>query len=134
MDTASFIGFVISAEEEQDGYELGATVTEDGIPVEVLEELGFYRKYFKELSVYPNPADQELRITYQRLNAKSVEVGLLNLQGQKLMSDRIEKGYKREVVFDVSGLRPGMYLLHFYDAGVTNIKDRITAYKVIIIH
>lgn len=51
MDPNSYIEFEISPDLEDGGYELAATVFEDGIQVEEKAILGWYREYFKELTV-----------------------------------------------------------------------------------
>jgi hypothetical protein len=132
MDPNSFIEFEISEEEEEDGYVLAATVFEDGIQVEVVEELGFVREYFKDLNVYPNPANDEIRITYAKLNSTDVSYQLMDLSGQMMVEGEVEKGQSQETRLETSGVQDGLYLLRFYDRK-QNGKHLIT-YKVIIRH
>ncbi|MFT4737851.1 MAG: hypothetical protein ACI92W_001969, partial [Paraglaciecola sp.] len=132
MDPNSFIEFAISEEEEEDGYVLAATVFEDGIQVGVVEELGFVREYFKNLNVYPNPANEEIRITYAKLNSKDVSYQLMDLSGQVMVEGNVEKGQRQETRLETAGVKDGLYLLRFYDRK-QNGKHLIT-YKVIIRH
>ncbi|MFY0687876.1 MAG: hypothetical protein JXQ90_11955 [Cyclobacteriaceae bacterium] len=132
MDPNSFVEFEISDEEEGDGYELAATISTDGIVVEVVEELGIYRNYFKNLSVYPNAADQYLIVAYDRLNAGSVQVRLLNLEGKEVLNQKLSKGDRQELRLDVTDIVGGIYLLYFYDP--TKEDTTISTVKVIIRH
>jgi hypothetical protein len=130
MDESTFVQFEISSEEEEDGYELAAIVTTEGIAVEVVEELGFYRKYFKELTVYPNPANDFINISYKRLNAKNVRVDLIDLQGKVVKSQLISKGIHRTIQIEVHDLMPGLYMIYFYDPEADT--DKVVTHKVLI--
>lgn len=132
MDPNSFIEFEISEDEENAGFELAATVTEDGIFVEVVEKLGFYRKYFKDLRVYPVPADDVVNIEYGRLNSDSVRVRVMDLQGRTVHTEDLQKGQNRRLQLDVRDLTGGIYLLDFYDE--ENTSRDISRVKLIIRH
>ncbi len=132
MDTTSFIEFEISEDEEMDGYELQATVTTEGITVEVIEELGFYRKYFKDLAVYPVPANERVTIEYKKLLAEGVEVKLVDLRGETIKRQELRKGYNQRLELDISEVDGGVYLLYFYDRDFR--EKSIVYYKVIIRH
>jgi Leucine-rich repeat (LRR) protein len=132
MDPDSFIEFEISEEEEEDGYELAATVFEDGIQVEVVEELGWVIDYFKELNVFPNPADDKLSITYQKLNNKNVMYQLTNLSGQVVREGEMVKGHRQAVEIDTEEVENGLYILRFYDK--TDVSKHLASYKVYIQH
>ncbi|MFY0687682.1 MAG: hypothetical protein JXQ90_10985, partial [Cyclobacteriaceae bacterium] len=109
MDPTSFVEFEITDEEEGDGYELAATVATDGIVVEVVEELGFYRHYFKDLNVYPNPTADYININYRRLNARSVEMNLMDLGGNIIRTETIRRGRSETIQFDIRDLEDGIY-------------------------
>ena len=111
---------------------LQATVTEDGIVVEKIERLGFYRKYFKDLNVYPNPADNYLTVTYGKLQSANVTVRLIDLNGQIVKEQQIEKGSNKEFAFDVSEINGGIYLLNFVDTSLG--AEKITTFKVFVKH
>ncbi|MDH5609547.1 MAG: Ig-like domain-containing protein, partial [Cyclobacteriaceae bacterium] len=132
MDPASFIEFEIGTDKVNDGYELLATVEESGIFVEMIAELGTYRKYFRELNVYPNPANQTLQIHHGTLPMDNIRVMLMDLTGRVLHEQPIESGHTTSFSLDVSGLVNGIYLLHFYEKG--NEKEHIVTYKVIVQH
>jgi hypothetical protein len=132
MDPDSFIEFVITEEEEQDGYELAATVTEEGITVEVVEELGFFRKYFRELDVYPNPVSTELTIRYDKLMAETVEVVLMGLNGEIYIQDEVRKGWNKELVLDMRDIPNGIYLLYFYDP--LRRQEKLVTFKILVRH
>ncbi|WP_421874194.1 Ig-like domain-containing protein [Marinoscillum sp.] len=133
MDPDSYVEFTIGGDGiEDEVLVLQATVTEDGIVVEKIERLGFYRKYFKDLSVYPNPADNYVQISYSKLMSATVEVRLIDLEGNVVSQQVIEKGYDKELTFDVSGVSGGIYLLNFVDTSEGAAK--ITTFKVYVKH
>ena len=133
MDPDSYVEFTVGEGGiEEEVLVLQATVTEDGIVVEKIERLGFYRKYFKDLSIYPNPAQDYLKIAYSKLMSASVTVRLMDLEGQVLKEQKIKKGYNQELNMDVSDISGGIYLLNFVD---TNLgAEKITTFKVYVKH
>ncbi|MFY0685832.1 MAG: T9SS type A sorting domain-containing protein [Cyclobacteriaceae bacterium] len=130
MDPNSFVEFEISDEEDGDGYELAATVTEEGIVVEVIEELGVYRPYFKDLEVYPIPTDGDLNIRYRRLLSKNVMLELLNLSGQVIIRQPLSHGRNQSLSLKTDQIEDGIYVLNFYDE--TELKTKIASYKIVI--
>lgn len=132
MDPDSFTEFVIEEGSEGVEFNLEATVTEEGITVQLIEALGFYRKYFKNLDVYPNPADQYLTIRYEKLMSENVKVKLLNMNGKVVREADVRKGYQQSMELDVSEVEGGIYLLYFYDPGVS--EQNISIFKVIVRH
>lgn len=133
MDTTSFVEFTIGEGGiEDEELILAATVTETGIFVEQVERLGFYRKYFKDLTIYPNPADQYVTISYSKLVSASVMVRLIDLSGNVMSEQLIDKGTDSEIEFDVSSITGGIYLLNFVDT--SDDSQMIATYKVIVNH
>jgi hypothetical protein len=132
MDLNSFIQFEISNEQEKQGYVLAALITDEAIVVELVQRLGFYRKYFKDLNVYPIPAHDRVTIEYSRLNSSLVKVRLIDMQGKTLMEQKLDKGQNQRIQLEVEHLHPGIYILDFYDE--TSPKREISRYKLIIRH
>ncbi len=131
MDPTSFVEFTIGEGGiEDNSLTLEATVSEDGIVVELVQELGFYRQYFKDLELYPNPADQELNIRYKKLNSGEVHVQLINLQGKVLMERQVPRGFNQLLQLDISDQDPGVYLLRFLDPTATS--PTLITYRVLI--
>ena len=131
MDEDSYVEFTFGEGGiEDETLILEATVTEDGIIVQKIERLGFYRKYFKDLNVYPNPADNYVKITYSKLMSETVKVRLIDLEGNVVAGQLIEKGYDKELQLDVSGISGGIYLLNFIDTSEGS--DKITTFKVYV--
>ncbi|MEQ9304476.1 MAG: leucine-rich repeat domain-containing protein [Marinoscillum sp.] len=133
MDEDSYVEFELGGDGlESNRLVLQVTVTEGGISVEKIEELGFYRKYFRDLSVYPNPADNYLRISYAKLVSETVVVRLVDLDGHVLKEQEVAKGYDQSFNFDVTEFKSGVYLLNFIDSTVAGKK--ITTFKVFVKH
>ncbi|MAE82050.1 MAG: hypothetical protein CMB80_04895 [Flammeovirgaceae bacterium] len=133
MDPDSYVEFTIGEGGiEDEVLILEATITDDGIVVQKIERLGFYRKYFKDLNVYPNPANQYVNISYSKLMSETVKVRLIDLEGNVVVEQLIEKGYDKELQLDVSSISGGIYLLNFIDTSEGS--EKITTFKVYVKH
>ena len=133
MDSTSFVQFEIGEDGvEQNTLVLEAVVTDDGIVVERINELGFYRRYFKDLNVYPNPADEVVNITYQKLLSDQVEIRLVDLNGRTVHQQIMQNGYDQKLELDVSSVENGIYLLNFID--LTRGDRKVVTMKVYVRH
>ena len=133
MDEDSYVEFTIGEGGiEDEVLILQVTVLDDAIVVEKIERLGFYRDYFKDLSVYPNPANDFVTIGYGKLMSESVTVRLINLEGAIVKEQVIEKGNNKELDLDVSEISGGIYILNFVDTSLG--AEKITSFKVVVQH
>ena len=130
MDTTNLIEFVIEESRENQVFNVEALALPDAIRLELIEETGFYRKYFKNLEVYPNPANDYVRVRYEQLNSATVEVRLIDMIGRQVHSKRIEKGEHRELEIDVAKLKPGIYLMNIVDTDSHDLT--IANYRLVI--
>ncbi len=131
VDTTSFTSFTIGANGVEDNtFELSAVVIEGGIVVEKIIETGFYRDYFKNLTIYPNPAKNQLTIQYDKLLTAGVMVQIIDLTGNILLERTLGNGYSKSIGLDVSSLSEGLYIMNFIDPNKGNLN--ITAKKVMI--
>ncbi len=126
MDPDSFVEFIIDPNEGIGGYELAATITEEGIVVEQI--LGLKSDYFKDLNVYPVPASDKVTIAYKRLLLENVKFHMTDLNGKVLMVETLETGIDQKLEVDVSGIKGGIYILQFFD----NSNGILAKYKVIV--
>lgn len=133
MDPDSFVEFEIGEDGiEENTFILEAFVTEDGIEVIKVDELGFYRKYFKDLQVYPNPADGEVNIRYSKLLTETVWMQLIDLSGNVLYEKSINSGYNLSEQIDTSEVPSGLYFVTFEDRASGS--KRVASYKVYVKH
>ncbi|WP_421891879.1 LamG-like jellyroll fold domain-containing protein [Marinoscillum sp.] len=133
MDPESFVEFEIGADgKERNSFTLEATVTEEGIVVEKINELGFYRKYFKDLNVYPNPSDEVMHVSYAKMLAQGVVMRLVDLKGNVVLEQAVERGYDMALELDVREIPAGVYLLNFVDT--LDRKRSVVTYRVVIRH
>ncbi|MEM9327233.1 MAG: leucine-rich repeat domain-containing protein, partial [Bacteroidota bacterium] len=130
MDPDSFIEFDVNeGGMEQESLTLEATVAEEGIAVELVEALGIYRRYFRNLSVYPNPVTDYLHVAYDELKVKTVVMELYDMQGQRRLSKPLERRYQGQELLDLIDLPNGMYLLRMLD---TDRKQNIVTFRVLV--
>lgn len=117
MDPTSFIQFQLGGGSGvgQNSIRISALATPSGIVVTKVKETGIYLDYFKDLVVYPNPADRFINISYQKLVKGIVVAELLDLSGQKVASMALAQGVNREHQIDIEHLRNGIYILRFTD-------------------
>ncbi|MEQ8469696.1 MAG: T9SS type A sorting domain-containing protein [Marinoscillum sp.] len=133
MDEDSYVEFEIGGDGvEKNTLILLATITENGIVVEKIEELGFYRKYFRDLQVYPNPADRMVTISYDKLVSNNVMVRLMDMNGLVIQEARVSKGHDQSIELDVSQVEGGVYILQFVDSDRS--KKSISTFKVFVKH
>ena len=78
--------------------------------------------------VYPNPADQLIRISLSGEGSDSKTATLVNVQGKKLISENITAG-RQDIIWPVSGLPSGFYFLRILDE-----KGSRSTYKICIRH
>lgn len=69
---------------EQNSISLDTLETDNGIVISKIAETGIYLSYFKNLVVYPNPADKFISISYEKLLKGSVAAELTDLSGISL--------------------------------------------------
>lgn len=133
LDPDAFVQFEVGEAGISDTeFVLAATITENGIEVELIKELGVIFKYFKNLQVYPNPSNEVLNISYRHLTTDAVRVELVNLTGSVLMQQDLQRGYDRDLTLDVTEYKEGIYLLRFFDKS-SREKNMLT-YRIVIRH
>ncbi|MEM9023692.1 MAG: T9SS type A sorting domain-containing protein, partial [Bacteroidota bacterium] len=62
------------------------------------------------LSVYPNPAREQVTLRWEEPLRQAASVRVLNALGQPVWSSLLSAGTTQEA-FDVSGLSPGLYMV-----------------------
>ena len=80
------------------------------------------------VSVYPNPADQFIRISLSGRGPDSKTATLVNIQGKELISENITPGCQ-EIIWPVSGLPAGFYFLRILGG-----KGNQSTHKICISH
>lgn len=79
-------------------------------------------------TVFPNPSDNELLISFNSNEYESLTIRLSNVLGETIVGNRsIIK--EKQTQIDVSIIPEGIYYLHFYYEG-----NRVSTKKVVIIH
>ena len=107
---------------------LVATVTEDGISVVEVDLTRVFHKYFKDVSIFPNPTSGQLTLEYSRLNSDNVEMNVYDLSGNLLMKKPIIRGVNQRIEIDISGFESGIYFINFTDM---ELLENIATLKVI---
>ncbi len=131
MDPDSFIEIEIGGDGfDANNFKLDVFVAEGGIGVERVSALAIYSQYFWGLDVYPIPASDFITIRYDRLLADEVEVKMVDMRGETVITQPIRRGWDESYQIDVSQLAEGTYLLHFMDP----IKGSVVAYKIYVRH
>lgn len=85
MDESSQIEFEISAEFENTGFQLNASITDEAIIVNLEEILGNLKPFLKNTMLYPNPVDEVMNIdylVYRKMESLIFEV--IDLKGNTL--------------------------------------------------
>ena len=128
MDPNSFIEFEVGeAGSDNNELTLAATVDEDGIAVELVEELGFYQPEYDNMRVYPNPAVQEVTVRFDRVYERDLLVIITDLSGKALMQQRLLVEDNTASI-DLSQIQEGLFLMQIVGEGRTKRE----AYRLII--
>jgi hypothetical protein len=74
------------------------------------------------LTISPNPADNEVNLTFNAVNEGSINISISDLTGKTLKSDKhpVESGYNF-IPLDISKLQPGVYLIHCQNENINNV-------------
>jgi len=62
-----------------------------------------------DIQIYPNPNEGTFRLVYNGKRNVDLKLQLINLQGQVVLSEQIETGYRYSKEFDLDYLPPGIY-------------------------
>ena len=133
MDESTNIDFIIggpNADIEDNEFTLEAIITEEGIIVDVIEVLGHFKPYLKEVLMYPNPTDGILSFdyrVYRKLDELKAE--LYSITGLKLVDVETEHRLGRQhEVLDMTELEGGVYFLRL-TSGSQNVSHDIKVIK-----
>ena len=80
----------------------------------------------KRVSLYPNPAKESLTVILAPLSGQMIEFGIYDSYGQQHMTRKTANS-SESIVFDVSGLQPGVYFVQ------TRLDDRIIDVSRVVI-
>ncbi|MEM6642513.1 MAG: LamG-like jellyroll fold domain-containing protein [Bacteroidota bacterium] len=111
-------------------FSLVAFATEGGIEVSLDRILGFRVDYFKDLLVYPNPAEDEVTISYRYLNATDVVAEMVDLTGKVKWQANLQQGYDGAYKVRVSDYESGIYILRFYENGPN--REAIGSVRIVV--
>ncbi len=69
------------------------------------------------MTIYPNPYQDNVKITIVSDNKTNLKIDLLSITGKKIVSktQKITKGENSFLLNDVKDIKKGMYFLHLYD-------------------
>ncbi|MFY0689230.1 MAG: leucine-rich repeat domain-containing protein [Cyclobacteriaceae bacterium] len=122
MDESTAIEFEIGAggTTEDNSFQLAAVITEEGIQVEVVEELYSIKPFLKDIVVYPNPTDGVLSFdyrVYRKLDQLQAE--LFDINGVRLMQQTISHAMGvQSATIDLISQTGGVYFMQLTDGGV----------------
>jgi hypothetical protein len=130
MDESSNIDFEIEEGRETE-FDANVTVTEEGISVELQLVLSIIRKYFTDLQVYPNPADESFTMKYKQLISENVQMQMFSLSGSIVKEIEMQNGFDQEIEVRTQELEEGVYILRFVD---DQSGESVMTYKVVVKH
>ena len=117
MDTTSFIGFDLGDELDENKIELAAEITEEGIVVKEVKNVGVQRPYLKDIRIYPIPVLDKLNLeymVYQSLN--SLELEVWDNTGKLVVSKRLDHHFgRRTESLSLEKLASGLYHIKLFD-------------------
>ena len=114
IDESSFTEFEIGEDLDENSIGLEATVFEDGIVIEKVEETGIPYDYLQELSIYPNPVNNTfMYVAIQARKNYEINFQLIDLRGQVVYNEEINSSNLGNGVrkIDVTNLSSGLYVV-----------------------
>ncbi|HCX25030.1 MAG: hypothetical protein CMB80_04350 [Flammeovirgaceae bacterium] len=133
MDEDSYVEFEVGTEgSENNTIVLEILITENAVTVVKVDQLGFFKKYFEGLEVYPNPADDFLNIRFDQILSESIEIQLMDLSGHVLKTEQVNSWSPNQIQINVNDLADGMYLMRFKDE--ESSRKSMVTYKVLVNH
>ncbi|MCK4631381.1 MAG: T9SS type A sorting domain-containing protein, partial [Bacteroidales bacterium] len=67
------------------------------------------KELLSDIQIYPNPNEGKFRLVYNGERDVDLKLQLINLQGQVILSEQIEAGYRFSKEFELEYLPPGLY-------------------------
>ncbi|MEP1034733.1 T9SS type A sorting domain-containing protein [Ekhidna sp.] len=114
LDESSFVEFEIGeAGVSDDEFVLAATVTDDGIVVELV--LGITDVIFTNFNIYPNPTVGTVTISYDKIRGNNMHMQLMDAKGNTLLTKEINKRNGSEEKVSLEDYPDGLYFLKFID-------------------
>jgi hypothetical protein len=80
----------------------------------------------RSLNVYPNPASDEVHLTFTQMDAADAEIRVLDMQGREVLRyNEVQNGGQFRSSIDVSDFATGMYIIEV-QSGSLNARRRIS--------
>ena len=73
-----------------------------------------------EVKIYPNPASEFIRITFEYPLEAGIDVFLMDIQGKLLLRDFLGT-MSTEMIINMQSYSPGVYLLRLVRGKLTNV-------------
>lgn len=81
------------------------------------------------LSVYPNPAQNQIQLKYNLVESSAVKINIINTKGQTVANlvNSVQSGGAHEIIWNMNsaslGMMPdGLYLVRFQSANATEVQ------------
>ncbi len=114
LDETSFVQFDIGESGvSDDTFVLAVFATEEGVTIELI--LGVTSQFFTDFKVYPNPTQDFINISYDKILSRSLTLEVLNLEGKSYLRNHLSNSENKEIQIDVRSLTAGTYLIRFID-------------------
>ena len=111
LDESTFVQFDIGESGvSDDTFVLAVFASEEGVTVELI--LGLTSDFFTDLKVFPNPADEFIKVSYAEMLSNAMEFEILNLEGKVFKRGEVEN---KEMKINIENYPTGVYLLKFID-------------------
>jgi calcineurin-like phosphoesterase len=80
-------------------------------------------------NVYPNPAKNEVNVTFMSSAQNEVQINVLDITGRTLITQKAQSDiWETEVILDISKLQTGYYFVEVND-GITSTTSKLNVIK-----
>ena len=86
--------------------------------MELVEELGVYQPEFDNMRIYPNPATDQVTLSFDEVKEKDLVFIITNLEGKEIKQGALTIENKVSAI-DLTGLKGGVFILQVAAANGT---------------
>ena len=120
LDESSFVQFDIGESGvSDDTFVLAVFATEEGVSIELI--LGLTSEFFTNFKIFPNPSQDIIYISYDKILQESMAYKIVNLEGKEMLNGIVYQKNRNTLLVDISSLTAGVYLLKFDGEGKNDL-------------
>jgi hypothetical protein len=95
------------------------------VAVEDYNVIGIEENVVGVSSLFPNPADNLVNVRFELNEAQDVEIAVVNMVGQRMISKKVDGEFSNQVSLDIASLNAGVYFVQIQAGNSTKTEKLI---------